>query len=228
VRVHVLGDGCLAETTRTCCLPYHELVDEQVEVLWCCVDTPINDGRGEAKYVRFAIEAALDKFRPPLTLISSQVPVGFCAQMERCYPKYQFAVSPENIRVKTAVDDFLSQTRIVIGSRKWHDPALEALLSPFCDRLLWMSPESAEMVKHALNGYLAMCIRFGNEIGALCETVGADAEAVVAALRAERRVSNSAPLLPGDPPSMHLLRDAHTLAALGGGPIARALLEGKR
>jgi UDPglucose 6-dehydrogenase len=227
MRVHVLGDGVLADTTRTCCLPHHELADEEVEVLWCCVDTPINDGRGEAKYVRFAIEAALDKYRPPLTLISSQVPVGFCAQMERCYPKYEFAVSPENIRVATGVQDFLNQTRIVVGARRRHQDLVD-LLSPFCDKLLWMSPESAEMVKHALNGYLAMCIRFGNEIGALCETVGADADAVVEALRAERRVSNSAPLLPGDPPSQHLLRDVHTLAALGAGPLAKALLEGRR
>lgn len=227
MRVHVLGDGVLADTTRTCCLPYHELDTNEIDVLWCCVDTPINDGRGEAKYVRFAIEAALDKYQPPLTLISSQVPVGFCAQMERCYPKHEFAVSPENIRVKTAVEDFLNQTRIVVGARHEHDE-LEDLLSPFCQNIMWMSPESAEMVKHAVNGYLAMCIRFGNEIGALCDTVGADPDAVIGALRAEPRVADKAPLLPGDPPSMHLLRDVHTLAALGTGPLCRSLLEGRR
>ena len=136
-------------------------------------------------------------------------------------------MSPENIRVKTAAEDFLNQTRIVIGSRRRHQSLVE-LLSPFCEKLLWMSPESAEMVKHALNGYLAMCIRFGNEIGALCDTVGANPQDVVDALRSERRVANTAPLLPGDPPSQHLLRDVHTLAALGAGPVARALLEGKR
>lgn len=227
MRVHILGDGVLADTTRVCCLPYHELADDDIDVLWCCVDTPINEGRGESKYVRYAIEAALDEYRPPLTLISSQVPVGFCAQMERCYPRHEFAVSPENIRVATPVDDFLNQSRIVIGSRRFH-PVLQDLLAPFCRNLYWMSPESAEMVKHALNGYLAMCIRFGNEIGRLCETVGADSHAVIDALRTERRVSNIAPLAPGDPPSMHLLRDVHVLAALGSGPLARALLEGAR
>lgn len=227
MRVHVLGDGVLADTARICCEPYGILADTNLDVLWCCVDTPIKEGRGEPQYVRFAIQAALDKYQPPLTLISSQVPVGFCAQMECCCPGYEFAVSPENIRVATGVDDFLRQSRIVIGARN-HHPALAELLGLFCPTLLWMSPESAEMVKHALNGYLAMCVRFGNEIGQLCETVGADPQAVIAALRAERRVSESAPLTPGDPPSQHLLRDVHTLAALGAGPLSRALLDGQR
>lgn len=214
MRVHVLGDGTLADTTRICCLPYHELAETDIDVLWCCVDTPIVDDRGDAESVARQIRKGLAAYDPPLVLISSQVPVGFCAEMERRYPGYDFAVSPENIRVKTGVQDFLNQTRIVVGTRREHDPVLEALLSPFCDRLLWMTPESAEMVKHALNGYLAMCIRFGNEIGALCETVGADPDAVIAALRAERRVADTAPLLPGDPPSQHLMRDVNTLAAL--------------
>lgn len=227
MRVHVLGDGVLADTTRACCDRYHELADDDIDVLWCCIDTPINDGRGESKYVRIALEQAIVKYDPRLTLISSQVPVGFCAQMERLFPLGEFAVSPENIRVATPTEDFLNQTRIVIGSRRFY-PALVNLFAPFCGKLQWMSPESAEMVKHALNGYLAMCIRFGNEIGALCETVGANSQDVVDALRSERRVANTAPLLPGDPPSMHLLRDVHTLAALGAGPVARALLEGKR
>ena len=223
MKVHVLGAGCLAETTRRCCGPFHELTANNPDVLWCCVDTPINDGRGEPRYVRRAIEAALDELEPAVTLISSQVPVGFCAQMERLFPKHEFAVSPENIRVANAAADFMNQTRIVIGARR-RIPELDELLTPFCETLLWMSPESAEMVKHALNGYLAMCIRFGNEIGSLCETVGADADAVITALRAERRVADTAPLLPGDGPSQHLLRDVHTLAALGAGPLSRALL----
>ena len=214
MRVHVLGDGTLAAATRTCTQTHHELVETDLDVLWCCVDTPIVNGAGDSEQVARAIRKGLAAYDPPLVLISSQVPVGFCAEMERRYPGFEFAVSPENIRVATGVQDFLNQTRIVIGTRNGPHPTLEALLAPFCDRLLWMSPESAEMVKHALNAYLAMCVRFGNEIGALCETVGADAEAVIAALRTERRVAPTAPLLPGDPPSQHLMRDIHTLSAL--------------
>ncbi len=227
MKVHVLGDGVLADTTRKCCEPFHQLVGDGCDVLWVCVDTPIVDGRGQPHYVRRAVERAVDEHRPPLTLISSQVPVGFCAQLERLFPRHEFAVSPENIRVASAVEDFLHQTRIIIGARR-HIPELDELLAPFCPTLLWMSPESAEMAKHALNGYLAMCVRFGNEIGHLCETLGAEPEAVVDALRSEPRVSEWAPIKPGDPPSKHLLRDVHVLAALGTGPLVRSLLEGAR
>jgi UDP-N-acetyl-D-mannosaminuronate dehydrogenase len=93
----------------------------------------------------------------------------------------------------------------------------------FDGHVVWMSPESAEMSKHALNGYLALMVRYGNEIGRLCELWDADPLDVIAALRSEPRVSSSAPLLPGDPPSKHLMREVHTLIDLGAGPVIRSL-----
>ena len=39
-----------------------------------------------------------------------------------------------------------------------------------------MSVESAEMTKHAVNAFLATSVSFINELAALCECVGADAE----------------------------------------------------
>jgi UDPglucose 6-dehydrogenase len=226
VRIHVLGDGVLAATVRQCAKPFHDFTDTTPDVLWVCNDTPISDGRGEPKYVRYAIDRVIDEIDPHLTLISSQVPVGFCAQMERLHRKRRFAVSPENIRVATPVEDFMGQTRVVVGARRQH-PELVELFRPFCPSIHWMTPESAEMVKLALNTYLAMCVRFGNEVGAMCDTVGADSGHVFTALRAERRVSPNAPLLPGSPPSQHLLRDVNVLAALGTGPLVRSLLEAK-
>lgn len=223
MKIHVLGDGVLADTTRTCAQRHHDFTDHEPAILWVCNDTPINDGRGESKYVRYATSRAIEKMKPRLTLISSPVPVGFCAQMERLFPRHEFAVSPENIRVATPVQDFLNQRRIIIGARRFH-PMLVELLRPFCPALHWMTPESAEMVKHAINGYLAMCVRFGNELGALCDAVGADKEHVEKALKAEPRVSPRAPLAAGDPPSQHLLRDVHVLAALSKGPLFKALL----
>lgn len=227
MKIHVLGDGVLAETTRQCAKPVHDFADTDPDIMWVCNDTPLNDGRPEPQYVRHAIDRAIDVVNPRITLISSPVPVGFTAQMERRHPRRTFAVSPENIRVAHAVSDFQSQTRIVVGSRRFH-PMLVDLLRPFCPAIHWMTPESAEMVKHTINAYLAVCVRFGNEIGRMCDSVGADKEHVFKAFRSERRVGNYAPLLPGPPPSTHLLRDCHILAALGSGPLVRSLLEGER
>jgi UDPglucose 6-dehydrogenase len=60
-----------------------------------------------------------------------------------------------------------------------------------------MGLESAEMVKHALNIYLATCISLSGELSDLAEIMGADMVDVVKALKLDRRVSPYAPLSPG-------------------------------
>jgi UDPglucose 6-dehydrogenase len=84
---------------------------------------------------------------------------------------------------------------------------VRTLLGPFADKILWMSVESAEMTKHALNAYLAMCVSFANELAAICEQVGADAKEVERGLKSEKRIGPSAYLAPG--------------AAFAGGTLAR-------
>ena len=90
-----------------------------------------------------------------------------------------FACSPENLRLGRAIEIFNNPGRIVIGIRDVHSQTvLEPLLRKFCDNLIWMSVESAEMVKHAINAFLAVSVTFTNEIATLCERVGATASEV--------------------------------------------------
>ena len=120
--------------------------------------------------------------------------------------------------MKTGAEDFRNQARVIVGTR--HDelrPQFEALFAPFTDTVLFMSPESAEMTKHALNGYLALCIVYINEIAAVCKQVGADVDDVTEGLRTEPRVSPTAPLRPGPTYSGGTLgRDTRVLADLAG------------
>jgi len=79
-----------------------------------------------------------------------------------------------------------------------------------------MSVESAEMTKHALNGFLATSVAFINEIAALCEQVGADAAEVERGLKSEARVGPRAYLSPGAAfAGGTLARDIGVLSALG-------------
>ena len=74
---------------------------------------------------------------------------------------------------------------------------MAALLAPITDRIEWMSIESAEMTKHAVNAFLATSVTFANELAALCERAGADAKQVERGLRTERRIGPQAYLSPG-------------------------------
>ena len=90
------------------------------------------------------------------------------------------------------------------------------LLERFSSNLLWMSWESAEMTKHALNAFLATSVVFINELATLCESVGADAREVEKGLKSEARIGKKAYLRPG--PAIAggtLARDVNFLTQIG-------------
>jgi len=93
---------------------------------------------------------------------------------------------------------------------------IAALLQPFTDRIEWMSIESAEMTKHAINAFLALSITFINELAVLCEAVGADAKEVERGLKSESRIGPRAYLSPGGPfAGGTLARDVMFLTQIG-------------
>lgn len=192
---------------------------ESVPVAWIAQQTATVDGY---PLVDDAYEyvAGVCEFLPAGTVVvvSTQLPLGSCARLERQFPGLRFAVQPENVRAAHAVEDFAAQDRFVVGTRHDLEPLFSTLLGGFGD-VVFVSPEAAEMSKHAMNTYLAWCIRFGNELGRICDLWGVDADEVVDVLRSERRVADTAPLRPGDPPSEHLLREVHMLVRVGAGPL---------
>ena len=124
---------------------------------------------------------------------------------------------PENLRLGRALEDFLHPDRVLIGADD--DAAWErasGVLAPFHAAPMRMGLSAAEMAKHATNAYLALCVAFANELAWLAIAAGADPSEVAAGLRADPRVSPSAPLRPGAAFSgATLTRDLVTLRDLG-------------
>ncbi len=189
-----------------------------VDVLWVCYDTPVDaDDRSDLPWVMERIARVLPHLRPgTVVLISAQLPVGTCATLARAHPALHFASSPENLRLGKALEAFEKPARIIVGATEPARRPLEALLAPIGAPLIWMRPESAEMVKHALNSFLALSVAYINEIAALSETVGADAQEVAAGLKSEPRIGPRAYLGPGGPfAGGTLARDVVSLTKLG-------------
>ena len=189
------------------------------KVLWLCYDTPVNDrDESDVEFVLERLRRALSHLPAgALVLISSQLPVGTCAQLEQQFPQFSFAYSPENLRLGRAIDAFEKAERVIVGVRDDKNRALlEELFRPFTSQVLFMRTESAEMVKHALNAFLAVSITFINEIARVCEHVGADSAEVSTGLKSEPRIGPKAYLGPGGPfAGGTLARDVVTLTALG-------------
>lgn len=189
------------------------------DVIWVTYDTPVDeDDRADVPFVLDQVARVLPSVgEGVLVLVSSQLPVGSVAALERMLFTARpgcgvtFGCSPENLRLGKALAVFQQPDRVVVGVRRESDRArVIALLAPFTSRIEWMSVESAEMTKHALNAFLATCVAFANEIATLCEVTGADAKEVERGLKSESRIGPGAYLGPG--------------AAFAGGTLARDLV----
>ncbi|HEX7598276.1 MAG TPA: nucleotide sugar dehydrogenase, partial [Polyangia bacterium] len=171
--------------------------------------------RADVGFVTAQVERLFSHISPgTVVLISAQLPVGTAAKLEAAFRAARpgvtvhFACSPENLRLGKAIQVFTHPDRVVVGVRD--DVAktrIAQLLAPITDRIEWMSVESAEMTKHALNAFLAVSVTFANEIATICEQVGADAKQVERGLKTEVRIGPRAYLAPG--------------AAFAGGTLAR-------
>jgi UDPglucose 6-dehydrogenase len=174
----------------------------EADLLWVCFDTPVNENdQADVASVLERLRRALAALpHQAAVLVSSQLPVGTCRKLEAEFPRLRFACSPENLRLGKAIEAFEKAERVIVGMRDdTCKPLFENLFRPFTAQILFMRTESAEMVKHALNSFLALSISFINEIARLCEQTGADAREVSAGLKSDIRIGQPSYLNPGGP-----------------------------
>lgn len=168
-------------------------------------DVPVNQNDIiQLKVIRKTF-AILPKYLSEKTtiVISSQIPVGTSRSLidllkTKGIQNPRVIYFPENLRLGKAFSFFLSPDRIILGSdKKMIMNDFKKDFSFFKCPVIEMSLESAEMVKHALNTYLATCISFSSEISDLSERIGANMLDIVKALKTDKRVSPFAPINPG-------------------------------
>jgi UDPglucose 6-dehydrogenase len=196
------------------------------DVVWITFDTPVDaeDRADVESVVTRVLEAFPHLADGALVLVSSQLPVGTVRRLESEWARQSegrrvsFAASPENLRLGKAIDVFTHPDRVVIGVRSEDDRRrLAELFAPITTSSVeWMSVESAEMTKHAVNAFLAMSVAFINELAGLCERMGADAKEVERGLKSEQRIGPRAYLSPGGAfTGGTLARDVRFLRELG-------------
>lgn len=189
---------------------------KDADIVWITFDTPVNDkDEADTKYVTDFVRSIFSYLQnETIVIVSSQLPVGTVQVLDKEYRKQYpqnkvyFTSSPENLRLGKAIDIFTNPDRIVLGLDDLSiKPRLESLLCPFSTNILWVSVASAEMIKHAINAFLAVSVTFINELASICESVGANAAEVEKGLKTEERIGPKAYLKPG--------------SAFAGGTLAR-------
>ena len=176
------------------------------DLIWVTYDTPVDDDDvADIGFVERSLALTFPYLKEnAVVLISSQMPVGSTKKLQAAFEKMStknvfFCYSPENLRLGKAIDVFSKADRIIAGISSDETKAiLTPVFKKFSEKIIWMSVESAEMTKHAINAFLAMSVVFINELAILCEQVGADAGEVEAGLKSEARIGPKAYLRAGN------------------------------
>jgi len=174
---------------------------ENSKIVFIAVPTPPQtDGSVDLIYIeRVAREIAevLKEYR--VIVDKSTVPVKTgekVAETIRRYTKggveFDVVSNPEFLREGCAVSDLMNPDRIVIGSNSDRALALmKKVYEPFMAPIMVTDINSAELIKHAANSFLALKISYINAISAICEATGADVELVAEGIGTDKRIGRS-------------------------------------
>ena len=106
--------------------------------------------------------------------------------------EFDVVSNPEFLREGCAVADLMNPDRIVIGAQSQHAVDLmKKVYEPFMAPILVTDINSAELIKHAANSFLALKISYINAVSAICEASGADIEKVADGIGTDKRIGRS-------------------------------------
>ena len=178
----------------------------EVEAVFSAVGTPPDeDGSADLRYVLdVAREVGRHMEHYLVVVTKSTVPVGTAKlikatineELEKRGKRIEFDVAsnPEFLKEGSAIKDFMSPDRVVVGVESEHARKLMTrLYKPFLlnnFRVIFTDIPSAEMIKYAANAMLATRISFMNEIANLCELVGADVNMVRKGIGSDTRIGS--------------------------------------
>ncbi|MBN2120411.1 MAG: UDP-glucose/GDP-mannose dehydrogenase family protein [Candidatus Omnitrophica bacterium] len=169
------------------------------DIIFIAVGTPPRkDGEADlsaVENVARTIAQSLDSYK--LIVEKSTVPVQTGIEIKKTILRYtskrnkdfDVASNPEFLREGKAIDDFLYPDRIVIGvETKRAEKILKKLYEPIKAPVLVTDINTAEIIKHASNSFLATKISFINAVARVCEEAGADVRKVAEGIGMDARI----------------------------------------
>ena len=171
---------------------------EKSGVVFIAVPTPPQeDGSVDLSFIeRVArdIAAAMTEYK--IVVDKSTVPVKTGDQVAEtikryCKARVDFDVvsNPEFLREGSAVEDLMHPDRVVIGAHNQRPvPAMKEIYAPFNAPIVVTDINSAELIKHASNSFLALKISYINAISMICDATGANVQEVANGMGLDERI----------------------------------------
>jgi UDPglucose 6-dehydrogenase len=171
---------------------------DQADVIFIAVPTPpLADGSVDLSFMEgVARDIAANMTSYKIVVDKSTVPVKTGDKVTEtirryCKSKVEFDVvsNPEFLREGFAVEDFLKPDRVVIGVRSQRPvAAMKEIYSPFAAPIIVTDINSAELIKHAANSFLALKISYVNALSVICEASGANVQEVANSMGMDVRI----------------------------------------
>jgi UDPglucose 6-dehydrogenase len=169
------------------------------EIALICVGTPIDtQGHADVSAVETVLAELNRREARPIIVIRSTTPVGTCQRLLRdghVADASRFFTVPEFLAQGTALRDFGTPHRVVIGRASSADPdALATLVEVFgfSDApVRVVTLEESELIKNGANAFLALKLSFTNELAGLAERSGADVGPVLEAIGLDPRIGQT-------------------------------------
>jgi UDPglucose 6-dehydrogenase len=167
---------------------------EHARLLFVAVGTPPTYSGDADLSAVYAVVGAMPASDRHALVMKSTVPVGTGASIKRAFEEhgksgFAYVSCPEFLKEGSALKDFLSPDRVVVGDEgDWAGDAVVELYKPLDAPLVRTDIASAEMIKLAANAFLATKISFINEIANVCEETGADVLEVARGMGLDQRI----------------------------------------
>lgn len=171
---------------------------ENSDIIFIAVPTPpLPDGAVDLSFIEGVareIAGAMTSYK--IVVDKSTVPVKTGDKVAEtikryCKAKVEFDVvsNPEFLREGFAVDDLMKPDRVVIGVRSQRPvAAMKEVYTPFNAPIIVTDINSAELIKHAANSFLALKISYINAISVICEASGANVQEVANGIGLDARI----------------------------------------
>ena len=171
---------------------------EKSDIIFIAVPTPPQaDGSVDLSFIeRVARDIANSMTAYKIIVDKSTVPVKTGDKVAEtikryCRTKVEFDVvsNPEFLREGFAVEDLMHPDRVVIGMRSPRPiEAMKEIYVPFKAPIIVTDINSAELIKHAANSFLALKISYINAIANICEAAGANVQEVANGIGLDERI----------------------------------------
>jgi UDPglucose 6-dehydrogenase len=171
---------------------------QKSDVVFIAVPTPPQpDGSVDLSYIEKVardIAAAMTSYK--IVVDKSTVPVKTGEKVTETIKRYcparvEFDVvsNPEFLREGFAVGDLMKPDRVVIGVGSQRPvAAMQEIYTPFNAPIIVTDINSAELIKHAANSFLALKISYINAIATICEAAGANVQEVAQGIGLDERI----------------------------------------